>query len=147
VTAGHIQLGIKCVLDRKLPFAGSVVGAVYRGKEKRFAHRAEHIISIMPNFLPFLCRLGVDKEGNGDRELGVGERDHITTARQCVEMRTGPDRKAVILYSETLDLERFPVGVNRDSQWGRKRQVLVGDSAFGACHDQTLFIGFAGACC
>jgi hypothetical protein len=29
-------------------------------------------------------------------------------------------------------LERFPVGVNRDSQWGRKRQVLVGNSAFGA---------------
>jgi len=56
------SVGIKSVLNRKLPFAGTLVGAIYRGKEKRFAHRADHIVSITPDFLPFLRRLGVPPE-------------------------------------------------------------------------------------
>ena len=53
------SVGLKSILNRKLPFFGSLVGWIYRGKEKRFAARADHIVSITPDFLPFLRRLGV----------------------------------------------------------------------------------------
>lgn len=44
------------------------------------------------------------------------------------------------------DLERFPLGLNRDSQGAGKGGVLGGDSVIGMRHDQALFGGFAGAC-
>src|SRR4051812_5293797 len=56
------SLGIRSVLNRKLPLAGTVIGALYRGKERRFAWRADHIVSITPDFVPFLRRLGVPAE-------------------------------------------------------------------------------------
>jgi len=46
----------------------------------------------------------------------------------------------------THGLERFPLGLNRDSQGTRKGGVLAGDSAAGMRHDQALFDGFAGSC-
>jgi hypothetical protein len=43
-------------------------------------------------------------------------------------------------------LERFPLGLNRDSQCAGKGGVLADDSVSGMRHDQALFGGFAGAC-
>jgi len=43
-------------------------------------------------------------------------------------------------------LERFPLGLNRDSQVPRKGGVLAGDSVSGMRHDQAIFDGSAGAC-
>ena len=43
-------------------------------------------------------------------------------------------------------LERFPLGLNWDSQGAGKGGVLAGDSVSGMRHDQALFGGFAGAC-
>jgi hypothetical protein len=43
-------------------------------------------------------------------------------------------------------LERFPLGLNRDSQAGRKGGVLACDSVSGMRHDQAIFDGSAGAC-
>jgi hypothetical protein len=48
--------------------------------------------------------------------------------------------------SERAWLERFPLGLNRDSQAGRKGGVLAYDSVSGKRHDQALFGRFAGAC-
>src|SRR6201999_3122620 len=43
------SMGIKSVLNRKLPLSGSLIGRIYRAKEKRFARRADHIVSITPD--------------------------------------------------------------------------------------------------
>ena len=46
------SLGIRMVLNRKLPFAGTLAGAFYRAKERRFSHRADHIVAITEDFRP-----------------------------------------------------------------------------------------------
>ena len=55
------SVGIRSMLYRKLPLAGTLVGAIYRSKERHFAARADHIVSITPDFVPFLRRLGVQR--------------------------------------------------------------------------------------
>jgi hypothetical protein len=52
--------------------------------------------------------------------------------------------KAREIYVDLL--ERFPLGLNRDSQCAGKGGVLADDSVSGMRHDQALFGGFAGAC-
>jgi hypothetical protein len=57
----------------------------------------------------------------------------------------GVSRRSV-LAGGVATLERFPLGLNRDSQGAGKGGVLGGDSVLGMRHDQALFGGFAGAC-
>ena len=52
--------------------------------------------------------------------------------------------KAREIYVDLL--ERFPLGLNWDSQCAGKGGVLADDSVSGMRHDQALFGGFAGAC-
>jgi colanic acid biosynthesis glycosyl transferase WcaI len=104
------SLGIRSVLNRKIPLAGTVVGAVYRGKERRFAWRADHIVSITPDFTPFLRRLGVPAE-----KITVIENwapvDEITPRPHDNSWKRehGLSGKTVILYSGTLGLKHNPI--------------------------------------
>ena len=103
------SLGIRSVLNRKLPFAGSLVGALYQGKEKRFAKRANHIISITPDFIPFLRRIGVPAD-----KITVIENWAPATEIQPLAYQNawaqehGFSSKRIILYSGTLGLKHNP---------------------------------------
>ena len=103
------SLGIRSVLNRKLPLAGTIIGAIYRGKERRFARRADHIVSITPDFVPFLRRLGVPVE-----KITVIENwapvDEITPRSHdnAWKREQGLSGKTVILYSGTLGLKHNP---------------------------------------
>jgi colanic acid biosynthesis glycosyl transferase WcaI len=103
------SLGIRSVLNRKLPFAGDVIGALYEGKEKRFARRAGHIVSITPDFIPFLRHIGVPpakitviENWAPATEILPLARDNAWTAEQ------GFSGKRIILYSGTLGLKHNP---------------------------------------
>jgi colanic acid biosynthesis glycosyl transferase WcaI len=108
------SVGIKSVLNRKLPLFGSLVGWIYRGKEKRFAARADHIVSITPDFLPFLHRLGVPPQ-----KLTVVENwapvNEITPLPHdnTWKREQGLSGKTVILYSGTLGLKHNPALLSR----------------------------------
>jgi colanic acid biosynthesis glycosyl transferase WcaI len=114
------SVGIKSVLNRKLTLFGrsmgfgSVVGWIYRGKEKRFARRADHIVSITPDFLPFLHRLGVPQE-----KITVIENwapvNEITPLPHdnAWKREQGLSGKTVILYSGTLGLKHNPALLSR----------------------------------
>jgi len=108
------SVGIKSVLNRKLPLAGSLVGAVYRGKEKRFAQRADHIVSITPDFMPFLRQLGVPQ-----KKVTVIENwaptNEITPLPHDNDWKheQGLTGKTVILYSGTLGLKHNPALLSR----------------------------------
>lgn len=108
------SLGIRSVLNRRLPPAGTLVGAIYRGKERRFAWRADHIVSITPDFVPFLRRLGV-----GVEKITVIENwapvDEITPRPHdnAWKREQGLSGKTVILYSGTLGLKHNPALLSR----------------------------------
>ena len=108
------SLGIRSVLNRKIPLFGSLVGWIYRGKERRFAARADHIVSITPDFLPFLRRLGV-----GSEKITVIENwapvNEITPLPHDNgwKREQGLDGKRVILYSGTLGLKHNPALLSR----------------------------------
>ncbi len=103
------SVGIRSVLNRRLPMAGTVVGAIYRGKERRFAWRADKIVSITSDFVPFLRRLGVpaDKITVIENWAPVDEivpRPHDNAWKR----EQGLAGKTVILYSGTLGLKHNP---------------------------------------
>ena len=108
------SMGIRSVLNRKLPPAGTVIGAIYRGKERRFAWRADCIVSITPDFVPFLRRLGVRPE-----KITVIENwapvDEITPRPHdnAWKREQGLSGKTVILYSGTLGLKHNPALLSR----------------------------------
>ena len=103
------SVGIRSVLNRKLPFAGDVVGALYCGKEKRFAARSDHIVSITPDFIPFLQRLGVP-------ESKITVIENWGSAQEIVPCPVengwkkdhGFSGKRLVLYSGTLGLKHNP---------------------------------------
>ena len=103
------SMGIRSVLNRKLPPAGTVIGAIYRGKERRFAWRADRIVSITPDFVPFLRRLGVRPEKITVIE-NWGPVDEITPRPHdnAWKREQGLSGKTVILYSGTLGLKHNP---------------------------------------
>jgi colanic acid biosynthesis glycosyl transferase WcaI len=108
------SMGIRSVLNRKLPPAGTVIGAIYRGKERRFAWRADCIVSITPDFVPFLRRLGVrpDKITVIENWAPVDEitpRPHDNSWKR----EQGLSGKTVILYSGTLGLKHNPALLSR----------------------------------
>ncbi|MFO1248248.1 MAG: glycosyltransferase family 4 protein [Alphaproteobacteria bacterium] len=124
------SVGIRSVLNRKLPFFGSLVGWIYRGKEKRFARRADHIVSITPDFLPFLRKLGVaaDKVTVIENWAPVNEITPLAhdNAWKIEQELSG---KTVILYSGTLGLKHNPALLSRTAlhyqAQGREDVVMV----------------------
>jgi glycosyltransferase involved in cell wall biosynthesis len=132
------SVGIRSVLNRRLPFAGSLVGAVYRGKEKRFAARADKIISITPDFVPFLRLLGVP-----DNKITVIENwapvDEISPLphENNWKREQGLSGKRVILYSGTLGLKHNPAllsnaAAHYQSQGRNDVRVVVATQGPGA---------------
>jgi colanic acid biosynthesis glycosyl transferase WcaI len=108
------SVGIKSVLNRKLPLAGTLVGAVYRAKEKRFARRSDHIVSITPDFLPFLRRLGVPPQKITVIENWAPVNEITPLAHDNAWKREqGLSGKTVILYSGTLGLKHNPALLSR----------------------------------
>src|SRR3569623_1729640 len=111
------SLGIRSVLNRKLPLAGTLVGAIYRGKERRLAWRADHIVSITPDFVPCLRQLGVPAE-----KITVIENwapvDEITPRPHdnAWKREQGLSGKTVILYSGTLGLKHNPALLSHAAQ-------------------------------
>ena len=103
------SVGIRSVLNRKLPFAGDVVGALYRDKEKRFAARADQIVSITPDFIAFLQRLGVP----AGKITVIENWGSVHEIVPCpVENQWKKDHgfsgKRLVLYSGTLGLKHNP---------------------------------------
>ena len=103
------SVGIKSVLNRKLPFFGSLVGWIYRGKEKRFGARADHIVAITPDFIPFLEKLGVPP-GKITVIPNWAPVDEITPLERenAWKQEQGLGGKKVVLYSGTLGLKHNP---------------------------------------
>ncbi len=103
------SLGIRMVLNRKLPFAGTLVGAFYRAKERRVSHRADHIVAITHDFLPYFDSLGVSRD-----KVSVIENwaplDEIRPAPPDTAWKhaQGLKGKTVALYSGTLGLKHNP---------------------------------------
>jgi len=132
------SMGIRSVLNRKLPPAGTVIGASYRGKERRFAWRADCIVSITPDFVPFLRRLGV-----APAKITVIENwapvDEITPRPHdnAWKREQGLSGKTVILYSGTLGLKHNPALLSRAALHfqNQKREdiaVVVATQGLGA---------------
>ncbi len=97
------------MLNRRLPFAGSVVGALYQGKEKRFARRANHIVSITPDFVPFLRRIGVPADKITVIENWAPATEILPLAHQNAwTAEQGLSGKRILLYSGTLGLKHNP---------------------------------------
>ena len=132
------SIGIKSVLNRKLPFAGSVIGAIYRGKEKCFAQRADKIISITPDFIPFLRQLGVP-----DSKITVIENwaplDEIVPLLRENDWKheQGLSGKRLVLYSGTLGLKHNPALLSHAAAHYREQgrddvRVVVATQGLGA---------------
>ena len=67
-------------------------------------------------------------------------------ARAAIPPRAPPQKALAAPDPRVTALERFPLGLNWDSQGPRKGRVLAGDSVSGMRHDQAIFDGSAGAC-
>jgi glycosyltransferase involved in cell wall biosynthesis len=103
------SVGIRSVLNRKLPGAGTVVGAIYRRKEKHFAARADHIVSITPDFIPFLERLGVPRQKITVIENWAPVNEIMPQPHENAWKREqGLAGKKIVLYSGTLGLKHNP---------------------------------------
>jgi colanic acid biosynthesis glycosyl transferase WcaI len=103
------SVGIRSVLNRRFPFAGSTIGAIYRWKEQRFATRADHIISITPGFIPFLRGLGVRDNKITVIENWASVEDIVPLPRENGwKHEQGLSGKKVVLYSGTLGLKHNP---------------------------------------
>ncbi|HEY2010108.1 MAG TPA: glycosyltransferase family 4 protein [Rhizomicrobium sp.] len=103
------SVGIKSVLNRRLPGTGTLVGAIYRGKERRFAARADHIVAITPDFVPFLEKLGVPRHMITVIENWAPVDEIIPLPRDNAwKCEQGLSGKKVVLYSGTLGLKHNP---------------------------------------
>ena len=103
------SVGIKSVLSRKLPLVGTFAGAIYRSKEKRFAGRADHIISITPDFVPFLKKLGVPLEKISVIENWAPADEIMPLPRENAwQEEQGLSGRRIVLYSGTLGLKHNP---------------------------------------
>jgi colanic acid biosynthesis glycosyl transferase WcaI len=103
------SVGIKSVLNRRLSGAGTLVGAIYRGKERRFAARADHIVVITPDFIPFLEKLGVPRHKITVIENWAPVDEIVPLPRDNAwKQEQGLSGKKVVLYSGTLGLKHNP---------------------------------------
>ena len=103
------SVGIRNVLSRKRPMIGALAGSVYRLKEKRFAGRADHIVSITPDFVPFLKGLGVPLEKISVIENWAPADEIRPLPRENAwKQEQGLSGKRIVLYSGTLGLKHNP---------------------------------------
>jgi colanic acid biosynthesis glycosyl transferase WcaI len=132
------SIGIRNVLNRRLPLFGTIAGAIYHGKEKRFAARADHIVSITPDFIPYLETLGVphDKVTVIENWAPVDEIRPVA-AENTWKAQHGFSAKRLIVYSGTLGLKHNPAVLARTAQLFQDRsqddiQIVVATQGLGA---------------
>jgi glycosyltransferase involved in cell wall biosynthesis len=93
-----------------LPAAGTLIGAIYRSKERRFAARANKIVSITPDFIPFLKRLGAPDDKITVIENWAPIDEIVPLPRENNWKREqGLSGKRIVLYSGTLGLKHNPL--------------------------------------
>jgi colanic acid biosynthesis glycosyl transferase WcaI len=132
------SIGIRSVLNQRVPLTGHIVGAVYRGKEKRFAARADHIVSITPDFVPFLRELGVPSGKITVIENWAPVTEIVPLARNNDwTIEHGFAGKRIVLYSGTLGLKHNPLiladlAQNFQSQQRDDVLVVVATQGLGA---------------
>ncbi len=103
------SVGIRSVLNRRFPLAGTLIGWLYRAKEKHFARRANRIVAITRDFNPFLEGLGVPPA-----KIAVIENwaplDEIAPRPHDNDWKReqGFTGKKIIFYSGTLGLKHNP---------------------------------------
>ena len=106
VVAGHLQHRDQECVEPQAVLRRQPGRAIYRGKERRFAARADQIISITPDFIPFLKGLGVP-----DSKITVIENwapvNEIVPlpCENAWKREQGLSGKRVVLYSGTLGLK------------------------------------------
>ena len=111
------SIGIRNVLNRRLPLIGNLAGAIYHHKEKRFAARADHIVTITPDFIPHLRQLGVPPE-----KITVIENwapvDELLPAplENAWKAENGLSGRKLIVYSGTLGLKHNPAILAKAAQ-------------------------------
>jgi colanic acid biosynthesis glycosyl transferase WcaI len=111
------SIGIKSVLNRRLPGVGTLIGAIYRGKERRFAKRADHIVVITPAFIPFIEKLGVKPDKVSIIENWAPVNEIVPLPRDNAwKQDQGLSGKRLILYSGTLGLKHNPALLLRAAQ-------------------------------
>jgi glycosyltransferase involved in cell wall biosynthesis len=123
------SIGIRSVLNRQFPFAGSLAGAIYRRKEKLFALRADHIVAITPDFVPFLEGLGAAK----DKITVIENWAPIDEIRPLLrendwKHENGLSGKRLILYSGTLGLKHNPALLSKmavHNQIEKRDEVVI----------------------
>ena len=132
------SIGIRSVLNRKLPLFGDLAGAIYHHKEKRFAARADHIVTITPDFIPHLRQLGVPAE-----KITVIENwapvDELLPAplENAWKAENGLSGKRLIVYSGTLGLKHNPAVLAKAAQLFQEEgrgdvRIVVATQGLGA---------------
>lgn len=132
------SVGIKNILNRRLPLAGTVAGAIYRAKEKRLANRADHIVVITPDFIPFLDTLGIPRSKITLIENWASIEDIVPLPRENAwKCEQGLSGKRVVLYSGTLGLKHNPallsnIALHYQAQKRDEVAVVVATQGLGA---------------
>lgn len=132
------SIGIRSVLNRRLPLMGNLAGAIYHHKEKRFAARADHIVSITPDFIPHLRRLGAPAEKISVIENWAPVNELLPAPLENAWKReNGLSGKRLIVYSGTLGLKHNPAVLAKAAQLfqdqGREDvRIVVATQGLGA---------------
>jgi colanic acid biosynthesis glycosyl transferase WcaI len=104
-----ISIAMNEILTRKLGFLGKTIASYYNRIEKKYAKKADHIISITEDFNPYLLKWGVPKD-----KITVipnwGPVDDIPMMDQnnSFSREHGLNGKYVILYAGTLGMKHNP---------------------------------------
>jgi colanic acid biosynthesis glycosyl transferase WcaI len=132
------SVGIKTVLNRTLPPVGTLVGRIYRAKEKHFAARANHIVCITPDFVPFLEKLCVQSQNITVIENWAPVNEITPLARENDWKRErGLIGKKIVLYSGTLGLKHNPALLSHTAAYYQAQNrddvvVVVATQGLGA---------------
>jgi colanic acid biosynthesis glycosyl transferase WcaI len=132
------SIGIRSVLNRRLPLMGNLAGAIYHHKEKRFAARADHIVSITPDFIPHLRRLGAPAEKISVIENWAPVNELLPAPLENAwKAENGLSGKRLIVYSGTLGLKHNPAVLAKAAQLfqdqGRQDvRIVVATQGLGA---------------
>ncbi len=132
------SLGIRSVLTRWSPFAAKLAAHLYREKERRFAARAQHVISITGDFRSHLVGLGVPPDKITVIE-NWGSLEEIRPMPQENEWSRAHDLagKKIVLYAGTLGLKHNPIILLDAASHFQQRQradvqIVVATEGLGA---------------
>ncbi len=129
-------IAIDRILSRKLPLAGRLIGAWYRGLERRIVADSDHVVTISDDFVPILRGWGVSAE-----RVSVIENwavlDELPARPRDNEWARAHDLadKLVLLYAGTLGLKHDPAllaALARHFAANPKVRIVVVSEGLGA---------------